>query len=284
MKKNLLTILILLICFRTNVVVAQNVPNPGFENWTAGNPDNWSTNNIPGVVVPITQTSPHNGLHALKGEVLSSIAGNFSPYLTSTNMTGNGFHVNQAFATLSFYYKFNKVTTGIFTADAVMLENAGGGGYAGKIFTSSVSSFTLASLPFYYATTNPDTCIIAFSIDDTVTFDADPGNYFIIDDLLLSGLVGVEEPMEPAVVAISKIQPNPVGDFAYIYYSLPANENLKFELFNIDGKISKVFDVQNETAGKHKIELSVGELPGGIYLLRMSTPNASSSARVVVVR
>lgn len=285
MKKNLLLILILFTFGFSSVLVAQNpVPNPGFENWTSGNPDNWLTNNAPGFAVPVTQASPHSGTFALKGEVVSTLAGNFSPIVSSTDMSGSGFPVNQAYATLSFYYKFNKVTTGIFGAYVAMSETGGGGGAAGQIFTSSVTSFTQASLPIYYQTTNPDTCTILFTINDTVAASPAVGNYFIIDDVALSGLVGVQEQQPVAAMIITNVQPNPVRGISYIYYSLPQSGDIKFELYDVTGKTYKTIDIPSETAGRHKIELDASDLPGGIYLLRMTAANAVSTTKVQVLK
>ena len=44
------------------------IPNAGFEQWTAGEPDGWKTSNAQGVAVPVTQSlMGHSGLFALRG-------------------------------------------------------------------------------------------------------------------------------------------------------------------------------------------------------------------------
>lgn len=59
-----------------NSVNAQSLPNPGFENWTAGsgydNPNNWNTLNSStsflGIVTVSKSTDAHGGTYSLRGE------------------------------------------------------------------------------------------------------------------------------------------------------------------------------------------------------------------------
>jgi hypothetical protein len=80
MRKNypfpfLLFILILSIS-NQNIATSQNIPNPGFENWTAGEPDDWNTINqtILGTsFIPVTrdQSNPHSGTSCVKLETIT---------------------------------------------------------------------------------------------------------------------------------------------------------------------------------------------------------------------
>lgn len=80
MRKNysfpfLLFILILSIS-NQNIATSQNIPNPGFENWTAGEPDEWNTINqtILGTsFIPVTrdQSNPHSGTSCVKLETIT---------------------------------------------------------------------------------------------------------------------------------------------------------------------------------------------------------------------
>lgn len=52
-------------------LIAQ-IPNAGFENWTGGEPDNWFTNNLAGVLTLATQSNDaRSGSSALKLEMVS---------------------------------------------------------------------------------------------------------------------------------------------------------------------------------------------------------------------
>lgn len=284
MKKNLLLIVT---CFAFNsisFIYAQNpVPNPGFENWTAGNPDNWLTNNIVGFAVPVTQTTPpYSGTYAAKGEVVSTAGGPYTPFLYSNNMSGNGFPVSQAYATLSFYYKFNQVGSAVFEAAAVMYDAVGAPmAVTGQAFAAPVTSYTLASLPFFYSGTNPDTCIIYFTISDTTGTTA-VGSYFVVDEVSLSGTVGITETQAP-VLSIQKVNPNPVNSSAFIYYSLPGNSDVTFELMDVTGRKYHEMLVPGEIAGQHKIEFKASAIPPGFYFLTMKAASGIAAVPVMVI-
>lgn len=274
MKKNLL-ITILVCAFSITILKAQNVPNGGFENWTSGNPDGWQTSNIIGFATPITQTTPsYSGAYAVKGEVVASLGGPFPPFIISAGM---GFPVSQAYSNLNFYYKQNHIGTATFNASVAMFQGTGNGvGGGGQFFSSTVTSFTLASIPIYYNTTNPDTCIITFSIGDTVAPDPAVGNNFIIDDVSLSGTAGVYDLPVVSPLVIEKVHPNPAREDAYIYYSLPSNSDLQFDLYDASGKKYFELKLTDETAGRHKVEFDASEIPAGFYILRMTSADGSA--------
>src|SRR5262245_38764590 len=135
-----------LFLFSSTGMLAQ-VPNGGFENWTAGIPDNWYTNNFTGIATPITQATPaHSGSYAAKGEVVNSIAGNFPPLLSSVDSNMMGFAVTQAYADLTFYYKTSMTSTEVMSV-AVIMNDAGqvtvGGGSIE--LGGTVGTYTLAT-------------------------------------------------------------------------------------------------------------------------------------------
>jgi hypothetical protein len=202
---------------------AQNpVPNPGFENWTSGNPDDWTANNFGPGASPVMQTIPPNsGNLAVRGEVIPVGAISFFPILSSTNASAMGFPVSQQYAALSFYYKTNITGTSAFNAIVGINDAAGNTiGAGAMLFTGVISTYTLASIPIFYTGGNPAECVIAFTIGDTLGVPA-VGNFFIVDDVSLSGSVGIEEEL-PAALAIEKLQPNPATEVSSVYYSLPS--------------------------------------------------------------
>lgn len=281
MKRNLLALLYCT-CFCT-LASAQNVPNGGFENWTGGNPDNWYTDNISPIGTPITQATPaHGGNFALEGQVVSTGSGPLAPLVQSTDMSGNGFAVTQAYSTLTFFYKTNLTGASSLLA-VVSMKDAGtnivGGG--AMVFTSSVSSFTSASVPIYYSTANPAKCVIQFSLSDTTSGTPPVGNYFIIDDVSLSGLAGVQENMPP--VNIENIFPNPANTSALLNYNLQAKSDVRFQVMNLQGKIVRETWLPETGAGKHEMKFDVAALPAGFYLVRMKTNNGSAFSPLEVL-
>src|SRR6266496_2194755 len=235
MKKNLLS---LLCCIAFSFIQAQNVPNGGFETWASGNPASWLTNNIPTVATTITQTTPsHGGTWAAKGIGVTTSSGDLAPFLASTDMSGNGFAVTQAYSTLSFYYKTNLTGSNALAVLVSMTDASSNGvGVGVMIYTGNVSSFTLATVPIYYSGSNPVECTIEFTIFDT-TSSGNPtvGNYFIVDDLSLSGLASVQE--NASAMNIANVYPNPANHSASVQYNLSSKSEVRIQVLNTQGKI-----------------------------------------------
>ena len=281
MKKNLLTLLSLIAFSFTQ---AQNVPNGGFESWTSGNPDNWFTTNITGFATPITQETPsYAGTYAARGTVVTSIAGPVPPLIASTDMSGNGFAVTQAYATLSFYYKVNVAGTAAFIA-AVTMNDAGGNavGIGGAFYSGNVSSYTPASIPIYYSGSNPVECIITFQITDTTSAPLSLGNYFVVDEVGLSGLASVNENV--SAISIANVYPNPANHSASVQYHLASKSDVQIQVLNALGKTVREMTLPEQSAGKHETDFDISAIPAGFYLVRMKTNEGISYARLQVAR
>jgi|SRR5712671_2088545 len=282
MKKNLLT---LLCCIVFSFIQAQNVPNGGFETWASGNPGSWYTNNIPTFATPITQATPsHSGAFAVKGAVVTSSGGPFAPLLESTDMAGNGFAVTQAYSTLSFYYKTNLTGTDAFVVLVSMTDAGSNGvGIGGMLYTGNVSSFTLATIPITYSGSNPVECTIEFIVFDTSgTGTPTIGNYFIVDDVGLSGLASVHE--NTPSLNIANVYPNPANHSASVQYYLSSKSDVQFQLLSTQGKTVRDIQLPEQSAGKHDMNLDMSSMPAGLYILRMQTKDGIISERLVVAR
>jgi len=266
---------LLLILVTGKFAFAQNpVPNPGFENWAGGNPVSWSTNNVATVYLPITQTSvAHSGALAAQGDVVQVSTVTLAPFLSSTDITGQGFPVAQLYTNVSFYYKFTQAGTVAFVPSAAIFQSNGALiSAASQNINTPSSSFTLVNLPFYTFGINPAKCQIAFTINDTIGNPIALGNSFMVDDVVLSNGVGVEETLNQ--ISISKVLPNPVNQSAFIYYSLPEKADVKFDIVNVTGHTVHQIVLNNEIPGSHKIDFNASQLPAGFYNLIMNVGNS----------
>jgi hypothetical protein len=263
---------------------AQNpVPNPGFENWTAGEPDDWITSNVPGLITNVTQTTPpHSGALAALGEVDTVPSGTLAPILASIDALGNGFPVSQLYGGLNFYYKFTQAGSGYFNVSAVVndtnLQSIGLGLFS---TAASAPSFTLVSTPLFYFGVDPATCVILFSIVDSAASSPPMGNSFVVDDVSLTVGVGIDA-VEPGAVTVEKITPNPASETATVYYALHRGGDVRFEILDAGGRLQHAFAVPGEITGRHKLDFDVRRLPSGFYLLRMTAPDGISVARFCV--
>jgi len=281
MKKNLLLLLCALVLKLTQ---AQNVPNGGFENWSVGAPVSWYANNIPTITATITQTTPsHTGSYAVKGTVVTSPAGNVSPLIESIDMSGNGFAVTQAYSTLSFYYKTNLNGASQFTALVSMKDAANNAVAIGAMtFIGNVGSYTLATVPINYIGSNPVECSITFTVYDSTGGSPPVGDYFIVDDVGLSGLASVQENSSP--VSIANVYPNPANHSAVIQYQLMAKSDVQFRIINTQGKTVREINLPEQAAGKHETDFDISSLSSGFYFVRMKTSEGFSFARLQVTR
>ena len=248
---------------------AGQVPNGGFESWTNGSPNNWLCTNIPTVVANVTQATPaYSGSTAVKGEVINFSGSPYSPLLASTDAMANGFAVSQSYANFSFYYKMNITGTATFEASLTFYDSGGGWvASSGGIFTAGTTgSYTLANFPINYGSFNPPAeCVIIFAIHDTVAPDPPIGNYFIVDDVTLSGIAGVDENTAGKYSATT--YPNPATDFISIRLEHALNNNAEITVYDVMGKTVKKFF----SAEGSPIRFPVTELPRGIYTVRIAS-------------
>ena len=271
MKKNLL-IVYFFSCI-VSVVNAQNpVPNPGFEAWTAGDPDLWLTNNIPTLATFITQVSPgYSSAYAAQGEVMNIAATNLPPSLTSSDNMGNGFPVSQAYGTLSFYYKLNSVGGDALFATVIVSDATGAGiGTGIAVVSNPTNTFTLLNVPIAYSATNAATCIIQFQVADTASAGANLNSYFIVDDVILSGSVGIAEINKTPELSMT-LQPNPAYSEVSLYYSVAVTGDAELSVVDIAGKEVMNKKLNEVTLGMHTIVLDISSLKEGFYLCQLHT-------------
>jgi len=281
MKTNSTFHLLAAVLFTAMNLPAQ-VPNGGFENWTAGNPDNWTANNIATIAAPITQATPsYSGTYALKGDVVSSVAGNISAFLSSTDMSGNGFAVTQAYPTFSFYYKLHLDITAVVTVAVVMNDASGNPvGSGGQDYYGTVSSFTLANIPITYFGSNPVECIIYFAVGDTGTSTTPAvGNYFIIDALTLSTASGVKELTMANMHA--SVFPNPSSANTVVSLENALNGKAELLVYDSKGSVAKKLSKQMMNTKTFEWEFSVADLPNGIYAVRVVCGEKQWLTRIV---
>jgi hypothetical protein len=134
-----------------SLILFAQIPNAGFEQWTAGNPNNWLTLNIIGVGTPVTQTSPgHSGSWALKGEVITILTGDtLVPWIISGQF-GEGFPVSERYGAVTGYLKFSPLGGDEFVAVVLMYNNNSAIGGGAILFTSASSNFTQFVMPIEY--------------------------------------------------------------------------------------------------------------------------------------
>lgn len=272
MKK---TLLFFLFSFTAYSLSAQYVfPNFSFENWTDGEPDGWYTDNAHAIsVYPVTQSADaHSGLSAVKGEVLNYntwTAPNFGSY------SGTLFEINQQYATLNFYYKFNKLNNDVIVGSIAAYSASGYPlGFSEIRIKDAVSAYTPIAAPitWLFPDSVPAELAMVFGIEDTVSNTATPGSYFIFDDFSLGWFTALDVEENTAANENVVIFANPANDV--IAFSVPEKNPVNtVSVFDVTGKqVVKPF-----TATSSRIEIPATDLADGVYFLNIQ--NASPAGR-----
>ena len=266
--------LIALLFFSATICIKAQIPNPDFENWTNGDPDGWHTDNIPGSIVTISQTSvAQSGGSALKGEVVSFQGVSVAPFLASINTNGHeDISVNQRYASLKGYYKFAPVQDDSLELVVTMYANGNtiGGGVLNFSPASSYTQFT-ANIN-YFTSETPDSALIVISIKNQAGSPAvHPGSVMYLDNISFSNVTAIDNAgTTPAVFKLNQNYPNPFNPLTIINYSLPGNGFAKLVIYNILGQSLKTLVNSRQASGSHSVNTGLLNLASGIYIYRLS--------------
>ncbi len=97
--------------------------------------------------------------------------------------------------------------------------------------------------------------------------------------------VGIPEPPSfPSEFALPHAYPNPFNPSTTISYVLPAQSDIRIEIYNIIGqKIETIVD-GNQTAGYHSIIWNASVLPSGIYFARLEAGGRSENVKMALLK
>ena len=281
-------LLILLVSFS----FAQNpIPNAGFENWTAGIPDDWLTLNIPGFVEPVMQSeTSHSGSYAVRGEVLNSFDTNIPPWL---NTDTEYFAISQNYTRLTGYYQFSNkgedaVWANVTFLDAQEMLVAIGLAELGE--TSGYTQFAV-NLDYTGGSGQPAAQAIIWlaiipsseSQIDSVTL----GSYFLIDDLEFDNVSSISDGSfgdSPKSYHLTQNYPNPFNPSTKINFSLPQPGRVRLSVFNSLGQEVETLIDKDMTAGDHQVTFNAENYPSGIYFYRIEAGEFQDVKKMVLLR
>jgi len=107
-----------------------------------------------------------------------------------------------------------------------------------------------------------------------------------IDDVHLILISGPNAIIENNTTFLSLEQnfPNPFCNSTTIAFSLAKAEKVDISVFDISGKMVKQVSNKVFTAGNHKLNIDLGDYPGGIYYCRMSTSHGAETIKMVSLK
>lgn len=89
-----------------------------------------------------------------------------------------------------------------------------------------------------------------------------------------------EESLIENIQSVSSF-PNPFVDFFQLNYTLKSNSDVKFRVYNAEGKTMKSIDLGQRTAGQQQHTLQLNNLPQGIYYYQLQTNDNFVSGKIV---
>lgn len=99
----------------------------------------------------------------------------------------------------------------------------------------------------------------------------------------LPGVVGLKSEQSDTDPANSLyIFPNPASSDIYLQLDLQADRNLSFYLYDLKGKLILKEDKGMKNSGKVVEKFNVSSIPSGIYILKITSGNSSTSSKVVI--
>lgn len=277
-----------------SVTFAQNpVPNPGFENWSGGQPVGWHTTNTTGFNTITQSSTAHSGASAMRGEVLSASGFPIPPAAITGSSENPGFPVSQRYTRLSGYYQFTPAGSGDQLLVSIGMMKDGTAIGAGSFLSPNpASSYTQLAADIIYGPPDvPDSAIITVQIVNTVGGLTTVGSFFLLDDLLLESgtAIGDDVNLLPEKFVLEQNYPNPFNPSTTINYYLPTGENIELAIYNLAGQKVKTLVNAKQSAGVHQIRWDgrndSGELAAsGVYIYRLRAGAEVLTRKMVMLR
>ncbi|MBZ0199332.1 MAG: T9SS type A sorting domain-containing protein [Ignavibacteriaceae bacterium] len=149
----------------------------------------------------------------------------------------------------------------------------------------------VAELPSSNSTSNPDLtgapminpCDVAFTADGLTAYVIDGSNNAAYRFKYFDP-TGVEENSVVYDFNLNQNYPNPFNPSTMINYSLPREGNVKIVVTNSLGQQVATLVNGYQTAGKHNITFTAGNLSSGIYFYTLTTGSGSISKKMMLIK
>lgn len=287
MKKLTLLLVISTFIFSASII-AQVVPNGGFENWETNQaggmqPVGWQAVGNSSAFTNVMQVDGHGGGSAAQLTAVNILGvGVLAPSLFSDE-----FGVDQNYAKMTGYIKGNPV--GNDTLYAIVGMYAGGGtelvGAGLAYVTQQISDFTEFTVNIYYnSKADADSCNITFIAGTlTNTGFANEGTTFTVDDITLSGIAGIED-VSPVFEEVGKPYPSPATNLIHIPFTLAEPDDLQIMVFDVTGKIVLNKQPKYFGVGSNEFLINTGNLKTGTYICSIIPSDGKNVTRKFMIK
>jgi hypothetical protein len=94
----------------------------------------------------------------------------------------------------------------------------------------------------------------------------------------------LQQDLMPQEFALEPNYPNPFNPMTNIRYSLPSQQHVKLEVYDVIGRRVKVLTNNVQQAGWHVVQFDAGSLASGVYLYRLTTDNNVKVRKMTLVK
>ena len=261
-------------------IVWCQIPNPGFENWTNGEMENWQTNNTAQFPTVTQSTNAHSGSYSVKGAVTSFSGFSFAPVIATS------FPYTERPANFSGYYEFTSVSSDtLFIVIAFYKNNnAIGGGIFHS--TANMNSYAQFNIPIIYVSSDvPDSAGVSISI--TPFLNSHSGSEFFIDDLSFSGsetAVNGSNFQVPMAYEMKQNYPNPFNPSTTIEYKIPILSHVSLIVYDILGNQVASLVNEEKPAGNYSVNFNASNLTSGVYFYKIQAGNIVQTKKLIVLK
>lgn len=282
---------------QNHVVVTSNPANfnvpysEGFENMSSfpGSNFDWFVNNTPGTNTwALTNLVSYSGTNSIYiNNFLFTPTGSVDEFITPSFDLSNVTNAN-----LTFQLAFARKLSASVDSLKVFVSKDCGATWAlryNKSGTNLITNTTLFPSQAFFpqsADWRMETVSIASptynnqpNIKFLFRYYQSAGNNIFIDDLNLSGTVGIGDNYAEAMNL--QLYPNPSNEFFYLSFYLAKPSDTKIELMDITGKHLKEITSGSLEAGEHLVRIDKS-VSAGMYLVRISTGEGAAFKRVVI--
>ena len=267
------------------------IPNPGFESWSGGEPEGWSTTNRYGGAKSVfVSYDSHSGAFAARGEapyesgsykhtwliaefLCPEIPGRLKLHYKFTPKGDDGLYVNVSFQDRPGYLDLRVFARG--TAEVVV----------------PALEYTTLDIPVERAEAGtPTYCRLVINIEAAWASGegAAPtaASSFIIDDISFEGVLtsASGDDSSPKVFVLEQNYPNPFNPSTTIQYGLPARSHVTLAVFNMLGQEVATLVQGEQDAGNRSIVFDASGLSSGIYFYRITAGDFTDTKRFVLTR
>ena len=286
---------ILLVVLISFSFIRSQVPNGGFENWTAGEPDFWTTNNDDTLITISQSSDAHSGSSALNGKAINYLPPFLpvmGPILLCEGTDGNGFPITARFNSLKGFYKFNPQGGDQLYISVYLSQDTMGIG-AGAILLNGASSYTEFGVPIAFVNPGtPNLCYIVIEMINPVGgIIATLGSEMYIDDLELSMDIvsDVKDEFQPIAFKLEQNYPNPFNPSTRIKYQVSSSSQVTLKVYDILGNEVATLVNEEKPAGSYEVDFSVGRdsspaIASGIYFYQLTSGALVQTRKMILVK